>query len=1146
MLFQRDDSVLDIAKKLSTEFEHVTNIGEIDLTEDDFRVLRTSVHDTWDKYTLAPEVVAAVLVFCARYVEYGEDERIGFWEKFSQTVLKRDLNQQIGNAWRDKFKAARDKLRERYGFVFPTQKTLTQHVIGGIYTHAILPAYLADEFIEWFLKEYPTVEAWTRLKEHYPDEIAEHHLKRIEVKQPHIRLKRFLSEEETRLTACKLVRNLATAAWWYVQRKFEGDDIASLLSPIERSLWGRLSLRLDALHLTPKAISRESRIRQRWAWFVKQNTILELHVKDLQIHGHTEPRRLVWFPLTEDIREGETVPRYGANFCEVNAWDVGKGYVIDNATLIDIREEGWLVPVDTGDRALCPPIKTITLPQEKNVALFRVQPETSFAILSDWDRLTSGDYAISHTSNFSIKALEGGEVIRNYKLQVPDALGQQGHIEAAHYTLRLPVEINGERINPQRNRISPTLHGQNPIAGLLANALPIYGYGDVWLSFTTPKGVPLNKLSLELVVNDTVSIHRLTDLDAVGHIEREEEDGQTLLKLRLTSYLVFPALIQATVYNGLNPMHGEPRVAGVLPDGISVEPDATDEYYSLSKRPDVCLSGVTLDQIEPASDVIRSPIDEQNIIITWEDPRQDAALRLVFGAVKLPLTFDVKWSYGWIEPLKEGYWLDENRLDEAQLHVRGKPKSPFYIEVNEVGRSSAYILNSLGVMDVEIKNDRLKDLLLGYEDAETPVSLIFADQPNDKTELCGFVRPDYQPVAQTGPITNVSEAPVSPSTPVAPEGIPRTFIAQPSFTIPKQQIDWSQRALNALKHYPTYRHRTEHYTDSHLLALVKRETLRGFSPNAIPSILSPIVNIPSTISTYQRRLFPPKAEWLWVGDDRYEILTDTDGKHIFLPRPTTQGEKEVRIGIEERDREVNLRPYNNLLRQCHVCEKLYWQDDRSAKTKHAHDRLLPRGIDLSKESLLGEIHPFGKSLMKARDYVFNFSPFVNHNTLLLVRNVTDPTASRRALDMSSGNDTHWFSIKRYDDAVAEWFLMTTTATKTNMDDLCAKEASLQQVWKRWTQSTNPGLVWGYYWITHEMRTRQRKGGDYPALIPILMALAIVARGHAHGYQESLHGEHEQYPIEEALRLAYGHFKPLMTWALAWAEFNFVYWKDGLG
>lgn len=1098
MLFQREDTTLILTRKLADAFQTVTSIGEIDLTESDYKILKNSVHDTWQTATLSPEVVAAVLVFCARYVEYGEDERIQFWEKFSQTVLKRDLNQQIGNDWRDKFKIARDKLREKYGFVFPTRKILTQHIIGGIYNHAILPAYLADEFIEWFLKEYPTVEAWTRLKEHYPDEIAEHHLKEIEVKQPHIRLKRFLSEEETRLTAAKLVRNLATAAWWYVQGEFEGDDITSLLSPIERSLWTRLSSRLDMLHLKPQAVSRESRVRQRWSWLIEQNTILELHVKNLQITGRTPPDRLVWLPKDSEIRAGETVPHYGSHFCEVNAWDVGKGYVIDNATLIDIREIGWIVPVDIDDRALCQPIETIALPQvvDKAVMLFRVQPETSFAILSDWDRLTSGDYAISHGEGFSIKALEGGEVIRNYKLPVPDVLREQGHTEAAHYTLRLPVEINGERINPQRSRVAPVIHGQHPIAGLLPSAVPMYAHGDVWLSFTAPKGVPLSKLSLELVVNDAVKIHRLSELEAAGHIARREEHGQFDLTLNLTPYIAFPSLIQATIYNGLNPMHGEPRIAGVLSQGVNVEPDDTTLYYTTAKRPDVCITGVGSAQIEFASYAEPTPIDEQSIIITWQDPRQDAAIRLVFGDLKLPLTFDFKWSHGWIEPLKAETELSESRLDEAQLHVRGKPKSSFYIEVEGVGRSSAYTLNSLGVMDAEIRYDRLKDVLLGYQGAQTTVHLVFADQPTHKIALCEFIRPAYQPEPVTPPVSVIEPSPARSTS------LPPLHKPTPPVTIPVAPP--TPKRFDQLRQHP------------------------------FPSIAEFV----SKMEPAQRRLFPPETQWLLVGETTYEIRTDVEGRHIFLPRPNTEGVSDARVGVEERGATVHLRPTNDLLMQCKTCGHLYWEDDRGAKIKHAHGMPLPRGHRLSKQAVEGRISAFNQHFTNIRNYSFDFTPFISREMRLLPRQATTPTVSRRPYDKPAV-----LSKKGYETAVSEWISTTTTETHAAIKTLCEMESRLQKLTTIWQQSANPALIWASQWVKQELRARQHKNHDDAALIPNLMVLAVIARDNLHHQTPILRDEADKQLVETALDIAYTYFHPLLIWAAAWAEFNFMYWKD---
>lgn len=1143
MLFDRNDSIYDIARKLSEEFTKVTYIGEIDLTEGDFKILRGSVRDTWDKHTIAPEVVAAVLVFCARYAEFDEDEHINFWDKFSKDVLKRDLTPQIGNDWRGKFKVARDKLRQKYGFNFPTRRIHTQHVISGIYNHAILPSYIADDFVEWFLKQYPTVESWLRLKNNHADELAENQLAQIEIKPPQIRLKRFLSEESTRLTAARLVRNLATAAWWYVQGELEAEDIAVILSPIERRLWNKITPQLDQLHLTlTPTPNRENRTSIRWAWFFNQNDILELHVKNIRITQHTKPDRLVWLPADVHVREGETVPHYGTKYCEVNAWNIGEGYIIDNATLVDIHEVGWIVPVDTGDRALAKPIKTIELPviQGKdtlNVVLFRVQPNTSLAILSDWDRLTSGDYAISYGDNFSIKAVDDGEVTRNYELDVPEALRNQNHTGAAHYTLRLPVEINGERINPQRNRISPVISGQYPIEGLLPNSLPVYGYGDLWLTFTEPKGVPLSKLSLELVVNGKVTIHRLVTLDSAGYIERVQDHGQTHLRLNLMPYIgCFPALIQATVFNGLSPMHGDARTAGILSQGISVEPDSTEEYYSLSKRPSVCLTGITREQIELASDATVDEVDKHELIITWEDPRQDAALRLKFGALQLPLTFDVKWSHGWIAPLKDGKFLSEDRLNEAHLHVRGKPKSSFYIEIESVNKSSKYILNSLGVLDAEVRFDRLQDLLMGFKGAEGRVYLVFDEQREGKIELCTFVRPGYQPPSPPLSTSTSNLSVVSPT-----QTLHRQPTTSPLLKVIEPEGDWDKRALIALKQY-AYHHLTEQYQyiDAHLLVLVPSSAIKGLSFSAVPSLLAPLMTLSHNLIIAQRRLFPPDAEWLWVGGEKYEIRTDAESKYIFIPRYTTQGASEARVVIEKRGEDIYLRPTNKLLMQCEVCKQLYWQDDRGAKIKHAHNSPLPKAIGLSDKPLNGHIRPFGGHLNSIQDYSFDFSPFVNRDIQFIPR---DPADTRHPQELSSYDKRPWLSRRGYEEAVTEWLGSTTIETHPSVDQLCQLQPHLQQMTYWWPQSHHPALVWAWQWITHELDARLHKDSNYPSLIPNLMVLAMIARAYAHGLKEVVRNVDEKQRVEAAFKLAYSQFKPLLTWAMVWSELNLNYWES---
>ncbi len=1129
MLLDRNDSIWTMEKKLAEAFKGVKRIGEIDLSEEDFKWLRRSVQNHYDNSrSLIPPpcVTAAVLVFCARYADYGEEEHIQFWDKFAQTVLKKPLSQALGNDWRDHFKAARQHLRQTYNFSFPTKEQSTQHVVNGIYQQAILPAYMAEEFVEWFLQHHPKPSDWGALHGRFPDDIAEE-LSRIPVAAPNKRLKRFLSDVQTSLTAGDLLKMLATAAVWYVQREMDNDDIEQLLSPFERGLWQRMRPRLPDPMMALIATQRDRPARMRWAWLYDQNDILELTISNLKLNGKVEPDRLVWVPHGTRVTKGETLPSRELRYCEVNAWKFADGYVIDTATLIDVREHGWVVAVDRGDVVLSAPIETPKPPTSTHDAiLFKAQAGNSLAKLSDWNRLTSGDYAIVMKPDVTIEPVteRGGAVTRHYGLDVPQVLRAQGFTTAAYYTLQLPVTIGGEDINPKLDRVSPELRGERLVTGLAANALPVYQAGKLWMVFSPPKNADPSKLRLELSVNGQSKIYSLKALDAAGHLERQTDPyGGQVWKIDLSAYLSTPCLIEATLYNGFTAMHGEPRRAGVLPAGVVVEPDSNERYYSINRKPAVCLSGIGESQIRLASAALIDAVDEDDCIVTWESPREDAALRLIFDTVELPLTFDMKWSYGWVDGVMGNGELPEALVKEAILHVRGKPKAQFYIRLGAQDKTSPYPLTSHGTFDVEVRHDRLIDALMGIHEARTMVALVFADDPDTAIPLFQFVRPAFAPKpveVAPQPVKAPELPPPAPLQPVAPK---------PSPTLPQNTPQ--------TRTTPTPSNRWEAATlarNPHLAVLVAPREADALWRGKVPPVLNGVIAARRARSSLLDRFFPRKKTIIVIGDLTFELFKDAKGAFIEVPRSANGEMVGTPVYLHEQDGVTYLKANNPLLRQCTACDTLYWEDDRGAVTKHGHTRPKSIGRNLSKQPV--QITQQAQKRWFIESHSASFLPFIDRRLPLtkVIRqriSKTPPTLS------SSPPPKNRFTRDGYRYAVNLWLQTYTEVTRDAVGTF--KRLDLNRFWNVWRRSQDEYWVWAATWCESELRAQLHQETTYPTLIPALLTLANEARAYAHHGVRTL----DEQPLYDLLSLAYQHFAPLWEWALAWAELSIIYWKD---
>lgn len=1098
-MFESTQNPLEIENTLSRALRQVLWIGELPLSEADFRSLAMNVRNaTKLNVKLKPCTIATVMVFCARFAEYSDDEHVSYWDKFFRVVLDQPTRTvQDENGWRKEFANARDALQREYQFEFPTHAQTAQPYVSGIYLHAILPAYLQKEFAGFFIHQYPDYAAWAELNTLFPDVLA----KKLESDSPphvSVRLRRFLTSTETSLTAAKLIKSLATAAVW--QR--EGMDAAairSVLSPIEAAVWDDLYPQLphaDVVDL--QTVAEAPRVRQRWAWLVEQNDILELHVRNLRLTGTGEPDRLVWLPKDSLITVGAVVPDYGRAFCEVNAWRTSDGYIIDVATLIDIDQSGLIVPVDREDRALAAPIATPE-PPGNGPAIFRIGTDDQLGILRGTEGLIDGEYAISLPPDVDITAGDGGSVTRLGALLVPKALAVLGHVRAARYALRLPVLIGKQLVPRQRSRTAPTINGERLVAGLLPGSLPVYENGDLWLDFSPPGGIALGRLSLRLTVNDQVRVLRLDDIEAAGLLQQITSPTGDLLRVRLTPYVSAPCLVQAEVFSGVARMHGEPRLAGLLPPGVSAVTDPVDAYYTVHHPPGVRVTGMRRDQVVLASD---AHIDQADgtITVTWQDPRQDAALRLRFDDVELPLTFDIHWAHAWVEPLL-GQHLFEDALSEAMLHVRGPRGVDYTIRVDTDERT--YTLNARGVRAVSLREDPLADMLKQYHGERVSVHLTFGDRPAERLPLFTFIRPQFG-----------------------------DFERQPEVV---------KRAIRAFKSAPKYARRISDQPDRHLLLLTPHEYSDGLPIESLPEPLGRLYQVVASASPTAQALFPKYTRLLrFSSTSAFPLEHDDKGDCIHISRNSHQGQVMVRVGVIEAGNAVTLNaPF--ALRQCATCSELYWQDDTDARVIHSHGKFGVSSRDLTHQAAVAVIEPQPLMLEHIHACEPRFGPYIDRDKERSFR-INDHYRRMIPDLVEAGKKSPKSPYERdgYLQAVAHWVhSLADRQTYDALDQVCQAIDLVPRYCALWLKSDDPALIWAARWLSSELKARS--GNSWQRLDPVVLLLAIIARGHAHGASE-LYPPKDAERVVTLLRVALSACAPLLIWALAWAELMYRYWS----
>lgn len=1094
-MFDYPDHVETIDAKLAKAFAGITWIGELPVTERDFKILASSVKMYSRVEQIPPRILMVSMVFCARYAIFGEDENINFWSKYFERVLRKTKTQMLENEYRKAFRNAREKLQAEYHFEFPTRDQTPQEVVSGIYLHAILPAYLQDDFAQFFVKHYPNPTSWQEVDKLFVDQIAAQNEGAFFTPPTLKRLIRFLQHKDTSITAARLIKTLATAALWQSEGQ-NIDDIASVLAPIEQAIWKQMVPLLPKVDAIPEPRPPSTRIR--WAWLIEQNDILELHINNLPVEGETPPDRLAWFRTSDYslIEVGRPVPDYGRYYCEVNAFQSTTGYVIDSATLIDIEGEGVIVPVDRQDNALGTPVPTGPSPKEVP-AFFRIQPDDYLAILSDLERLTDGDYAISLPEGIKLNAAEGGVVNRQYALNVPKILREQGHTTAARYSLRLPILLDNKRIDKRRGHIVPTLEGQRPIAGLSFGALPIYEQGDIWLLVSPPSNVPLNRLSIRLTVNKTVTVHRLTEFDAAGQIMREVRQEQNVLRIRLNDYIPPTCLLQVEVFSGVSRMHSGARLLGLLPPGIHVTSSSIDLYYTPNQRPSVHIKGVTPEQVELASD---AQVEEQDelVVVTWTDPQQDAALRLRFGPVILPLTFDVKWSFAWVTPLN-GIYLLEDDLNQAILSIHGKPNSKYFISVAD-GQPREDVLNARGVENISLEVHPLTEMLHLYHGERAAVKLWFAesDQPID---LFTFLRPQFS-----------------------------EFEKQPESV---------KDAIRAFKTIIRHGRRESGQPLPYSLAVLPREYMDTLPSNLLPPLVKTLLEARTSSNPEASAIFPQRKRRLRLSDScSYDIDQQGDQAIIKVNRLDSQGQATLTLPLEIETDGLYIRTGNLLLRQCLRCGDLFWSGDKIAKLKHTHGQFGLDTHDLATNPIAGQVEMMPWTLDDLRTFAPRFDSFIDreleHSLRLRQRG--------KALDLINQSHESIFTRRAYTQATAAWVLKIGSHPDINSQfaSLYKSHTFVDQIAAQFVQGPIPALIFAGRWVITEQA--KRKLNDWQMLDPVVMMLAVVARAYAHGYSDIL-TEIPSHHFSTHLQTAHQCCPQLLTWALIWAELIFLHFSD---
>jgi len=726
-----------LEEQLLQDLQKVIWIGELPVERSDFEnlayILRRGFTSNGkpEIEKVRPALLITSMVFSARY---SQDKDRNFWTPYATQVWGlKEAGQAFQNNGRSSFQACASYLRKNTGLSFPRQRL--KEVVRPVYRHAIIPAYLEDDFADWLVSKRST---FLELGSSAAQALIE---------DPSVRylaptLQSFLQSEETAETARALVRDMATVADLYLNQGEEGDDINVLLeySTIRRDLWKRLQQALEKDRSRHTAARRATRglntPRVEWLWLFEQED-MGIRVRDLFIESATRPNQLVWLGKEQD-------PTQATYFEPVFPYSQGQGkWLVDEAILLAPEDKRPSVSdglVVLGEDLSIQESLGIPVFKPESFMLFRLTQQHVYGVEVDYRNkpVADGFWAVSMDKNVTLLDEAGTSITPWESLEVPRLLQQYAdHASAGIYEFEFPVTVKiGEQsyiIDKQVKGVgSIALYGEAPVFGLSPHVPPTFTTHKVWLrlSHGDRRLVELGRL----VIRSQVAAKNwpLKDLEKQGYLVLLE-DGQLTIALEhlLPSG---PAVSVIEIYQDLYSVTPSPLQVAVLPGVLITSPDA-QTIYGPNYLPAIELSGILPEQIVSDSAIDLSH-DSGTTRVVWRDLSQPCRLRLMIGDEGFILAWDIKRVAAWLEREDLNTPLTSENVLDAFLNLqapREHRQAFLWLEGSEAKRQID--LGARGHYRNRIRDDQLRDMIVENKQETTVVWATLAGQSIEVARL---------------------------------------------------------------------------------------------------------------------------------------------------------------------------------------------------------------------------------------------------------------------------------------------------------------------------------------------------------------------------------------------------------------------------
>ena len=698
--------IADWEKRFWVWLEKEELIGELPISREQFEeicgyVRKEAIIDGKIKLNnVPPATFMATMVFAARY---SENEASNFWDPYAHLVWGLDeASMNFQTKCRYHFNQSAEFLREKFNLDFSVTQA-GYRTVSPIYRHAIIPAYLQDDFAKWIVQHSQTIL-----------EDGDYRLKlNDEIKAQKAPLRNFLNDEDTRISANKLVQNMATILQLYHEGAI-ANDIAQLLenSPIEREIWQEL-LALLAGNVEARNVKDKKQTgRIDWIWCLDSD---EMRLRLSKFVMKSEPERVVWADADRELF--------------IDPWTTSEGnWLIDEVELDGTTQGETIRIVDEDDTVL--EERNVPTLSSDSALFFRPYPaqdNQDRALFVERERIQDGEWWICVKEGFSLYDANKKLIEAKKDLSVPDGL--VGMAKAGIYDISLPIEIgDGNNIvvieAKEKSDIRPKLFAPLPfrILNLSTKTPPVFTTSNVTLRVQGADEKLIHRTWLRLVCGQQVAQYPVSDLNI-----KWEADGTVSIPLEA---LLKPtaAMYSVQLHQKGRGLFPEVLEFGILPNVQVSPPDTYDKVYTTHDLPSCVVRGISAENIIPNPDRFsfeQTPNGE--IRIQWHDLRDGCRLPLKVEAHHFTLAWDIQSYFAWLTPPNNKSYLTPERFNQSTLSVIAptkREKTPHYIEwfhLHVNGESRRYEMPRKGRVHIPLRNDPLRDIL---EQAEQPSNII--------------------------------------------------------------------------------------------------------------------------------------------------------------------------------------------------------------------------------------------------------------------------------------------------------------------------------------------------------------------------------------------------------------------------------------